>query len=89
MKNTFVLILLFTSINLFSQNGNFIEMVFVEGGMFTMGCTNEQDSDCSADEKPTHQVTLNNFYIGKYEITQKQWKTIMKKMPKHLKIRHC
>jgi len=53
------------------------EMVWVEGGTFTMGCTSEQDSSCWDDELPAHQVTLNDFDIGKYEITQKQWVLIM------------
>ena len=50
-----------------------IEMILVKGGTFTMGCTSEQ-SDCDNDEKPTHQVTLSDFYIGKYEVTVKQFK---------------
>jgi hypothetical protein len=58
-----------------------IEMVFVEGGTFIMGCTNEQRSDCSDYEKPVHTVTLNNFYIGKYEVTQKQWQNVMGSNP--------
>ncbi|HZK08741.1 MAG TPA: SUMF1/EgtB/PvdO family nonheme iron enzyme [Bacteroidales bacterium] len=53
-----------------------IDMVFVKGGTFTMGCTSEQ-SNCRGDEKPTHQVTLSDFYIGKYEVTQKQWREVM------------
>ncbi len=52
-------------------------MIFVQGGTFTMGCTDEQGSDCPVYEKPSHSVTLNNFYISKYEVTQKQWKAIM------------
>ncbi|MDR3188259.1 MAG: formylglycine-generating enzyme family protein [Prevotellaceae bacterium] len=53
-----------------------IEMVHVEGGTFTMGCTAEQ-TGCNANEKPTHSVTLSSFSIGKYEITQAQWKLVM------------
>ncbi|HZK08740.1 MAG TPA: SUMF1/EgtB/PvdO family nonheme iron enzyme [Bacteroidales bacterium] len=53
-----------------------IEMIFVKGGTFTMGCTSEQ-SDCSGNEKPTHQVTLSDFQIGKYQVTQKQWREVM------------
>jgi formylglycine-generating enzyme required for sulfatase activity len=53
------------------------EMVFVEGGTFTMGCTAEQDGDCWDDEKPAHQVTVKGFYIGRCEVTQAQWKAIM------------
>ncbi|MBW7874341.1 MAG: SUMF1/EgtB/PvdO family nonheme iron enzyme [Ignavibacteriales bacterium] len=45
------------------------EMVFVEGGTFTMGCTSEQGNDCDSDEKPAHQVILSDFYMGKYEVT--------------------
>jgi formylglycine-generating enzyme required for sulfatase activity len=54
-----------------------IEMVFVNGGTFTMGCTSEQGSDCRIGETPSHQVTLSDFYIGKYEVTQKQWRAVM------------
>ncbi|WP_334103369.1 formylglycine-generating enzyme family protein [Mesotoga prima] len=44
-----------------------IEMVYVEGGTFTMGDT---WGDGDSDEKPTHKVTLTyNFYIGNYETT--------------------
>lgn len=52
-----------------------IPMVFVEGGDFTMGCAD--DKECQKNEKPTHTVTVGGFYIGKYEVTQKQWNTIM------------
>ena len=52
----------------------FVEMVFVEGGTFTMGDT---WGDGSSDEQPTHQVTLNSFYISKYEVTQAQYREVM------------
>jgi formylglycine-generating enzyme len=41
-----------------------------------MGCTSEQ-SNCDSDEKPTRRVTISDFYIGKYEVTQKQWRAVM------------
>jgi len=53
------------------------EMIFVEGGTFIMGCTPEQGDNCDDREKPAHEVTLGDFYIGKYEVTQKQWREIM------------
>jgi formylglycine-generating enzyme required for sulfatase activity len=62
-----------------------IEMVYVAGGTFTMGCTAEQGDDCFNGEKPAHQVTLNDYYIGKYEVTQAQWKAIMGNNPSHFK----
>ena len=46
-----------------------------------MGCTSEQGNDCGIDEKPAHQVTVSSFYIGKYEVTQGQWKAIMGNNP--------
>jgi len=51
----------------------FENMVLVKGGTFTMGCTDEQGKSCENDEKPAHSVTLADFYIGKYEVTQRQW----------------
>jgi len=54
-----------------------IEMVFVKGGTFWMGCTSEQGGDCFVREKPAHSVTVSDFYIGKYEVTQEQWIRVM------------
>jgi formylglycine-generating enzyme required for sulfatase activity len=65
------------------------EMVFVQGGTFTMGCTSEQGNDCFSYEKPAHQVTLSDFYIGKYEITQAQWKAIMGNNPSDYVCNNC
>jgi formylglycine-generating enzyme required for sulfatase activity len=57
------------------------EMVFVEPGTFTMGGT---DDDCRSNELPTHQVTLTKgYYIGKYVVTQAQWKAIMGDNPSY------
>ena len=45
-----------------------IEMIFVEADTFSMGSTSGED-----DEKPVHKVKItNNFYIGKYEVTNEQ-----------------
>ena len=57
-------------------------MKFVEGGTFTMGCTPSYfDARCKSAELPTHQVTVSDFYIGEYELTQDEWKAIMPKNP--------
>ncbi len=56
------------------------EMVFVEGGTFEMGSNFGE-----ADEKPIHKVTLSSFNIGKYEITQAQWKAVMGNNPSYFK----
>ncbi len=49
-----------------------LEMVYVSGGSFQMGCRNEQ-AGCDTDEKPAHRVRLKGFYIGKYEVTNSQY----------------
>ena len=56
------------------------EMIFVEGGTFTMGCVSE-DTICFYNEKPSHQVTLSSFHIGKYEVTQSLWMQFMGNNP--------
>lgn len=52
-------------------------MVEVKGGTFFMGATSEQKDDCENDEMPVHQVTLSTFSIGRYPVTQKEWKEVM------------
>jgi hypothetical protein len=64
-------------------------MVFVKGGTFNMGCTGEQGSDCYDDEKPSHQVTVSDYYIGKYEVTQKEWRAVMGSDPPGLYFKGC
>lgn len=48
-------------------------MVYVEGGTFMMG-SNEGEND----EKPVHEVTVNSFYIGKYEVTVEEFDKFIK-----------
>ena len=61
----------------FTVNGIAFNMVYVEGGTFTMGCTGEQGSDCMDGEKPAHKVTLSSFYMGETEVTQGLWRAVM------------
>jgi formylglycine-generating enzyme required for sulfatase activity len=57
------------------------EMVQVYGGVFEMGCKSGRDGTCETDETPLHWVRVNNFYIGKYEVTQALWKKVMGSLP--------
>lgn len=61
----------------FTVNGVSFTMIAVKGGTFTMGATSEQGSDAESDEKPTHQVTLSDYYIGETEVTQELWQAVM------------
>jgi len=58
-------------------------MVRVDGGSFMMGATAEQGSQANADEKPAHRVQVSSFYIGKYEVTQAEWKAVMDENPSY------
>ena len=67
------------------KDGINIEMVKVEAGTFMMGATSEMKNP-NSDEKPVHQVTLtNDYYIGKYEVTQALWQAVMGSNPAHFK----
>ena len=67
------------------RDGISIEMVKVEAGSFNMGATPEMENP-HEDEKPVHRVTLtNNYYIGKYEVTQALWKIVMGSNPSNSK----
>ena len=70
---------------MFSIGNVRFEMVRVEGGTFTMGATAEQGSDAYSDEKPTHQVTLSSYSIGKTEVTQALWQAVMGSNPSYFK----
>lgn len=52
-------------------------MVHVDGGAFQMGGTIEQRSEFGSTDRPVHQVVLNNYYIGKTEVTRRLWKAVM------------
>ena len=52
-----------------------IEMIHVRGGTFKMGGKGNDT------EKPIHTVTLGDFYIGKFQITQTQWVQVMGSNP--------
>jgi formylglycine-generating enzyme required for sulfatase activity len=77
-KKLIFTLLFFNSMLIWSQN---IEMVFVKSNTFVMGCRMEPKNDCERDEKPGHLVTVSDFYIGKYEVTQAQWRAIMGNNP--------
>ena len=67
------------------KNGITIDMVKVEAGTFMMGATSEMQ-DPFDDEKPVHQVTLtNDYYMGKYEVTQALWQSVMGSNPSYFK----
>ena len=67
------------------KDGISIDMVRVEAGTFTMGATPEMENP-EDWEKPDHEVTItNDYYIGKYEVTQALWQAVMGNNPSNFK----
>lgn len=60
-------------------------MVHVEGGQFVMGADQTTDAQTTEDNKgtvelnesPKHNVTVSSYYIGKYPVTQAEWKAVI------------
>lgn len=62
------------------------DLVYVEGGTFMMGTQKEDENAANYfpydnEANPLHSVTLSNYYIGKFELTQEQWVAVMGSNP--------
>ena len=65
------------------EAGIYLDMVYIPGGKFMMGSPLNEKGSWYRDiaEYPQHEVTVKPFWIGKYTVTQTQWKTIIKYNP--------
>ena len=54
-------------------NGVMLEMVAIPGGTFTMGSP-EDEGD--ADERPQHKVIVEPFFMGRFPVTQQEWRCV-------------
>ena len=78
-------------------NGINLEMVLIPGGTFMMGQTDaekqeliklvgkEKYKDWYRYELPRHEVRIQEFWMGKYSVTQAQWEVVMGENPSHFK----
>lgn len=66
----------------FVDNGVSFNMIYVEGGKFLMGAT-EDDKDASTSERPRHEVLLSGCYIGETLVTQALWQAVMGTNPSY------
>ena len=62
----------------YTVNGVSFKMLAVKGGTFQMG-----SDDWYEWEKPVHQVTLSDYYIGETEVTQELWNAVMGSNPSY------
>jgi formylglycine-generating enzyme required for sulfatase activity len=60
--------------------GAAIDMVVIPSGKFLMGSPKAEEKNYP-DEEPQHEVTLKQFYMSKFEVTQAQWRAIAR-LPK-------
>ena len=70
------------SIKVYEVKGVKFAMVSIEGGTFKMGSESDESDE---NEKPIHEVTLNDFAIGQTEVTQELWDAVMGKNPSEFK----
>jgi formylglycine-generating enzyme required for sulfatase activity len=63
-----------------TDNGLGMEFVLISAGTFTMGEWDDEAS--SSDEVPRHEVEITTpFYLGTFEVTQAQWRSVMGSNP--------
>ena len=78
MKKTIVVLFLLTALSVYAQKNSIPypdNMVRINGGTFMMGSpANEVRRDYDEEQ---YQVTLSGFYMGKYEVTQKEYREVM------------
>jgi formylglycine-generating enzyme required for sulfatase activity len=59
-----------------------MEFVLIPAGEFLMGSDKEKDPNAIDDEMPQHRVSISEpFYLGKFEVTQAQWVSVMENNP--------
>ncbi len=56
-------------------NSVFLEMLLIPGGSFLMGSP-ETEAERQSYESPQHKVKFSSFCMGKYPVTQAQWKAV-------------
>jgi formylglycine-generating enzyme required for sulfatase activity len=57
-----------------------LDMILIPGGTFLMGSP-EDEPDRSNDEGPQHEVDVSQFFMGRYPVTQDQWKFVAEQLP--------
>ncbi|NEP53312.1 MAG: formylglycine-generating enzyme family protein, partial [Moorea sp. SIO3C2] len=58
-----------------------LEMVYIPEGSFSMG-SSIRERWIDDRERPQHQVTIQPFFLGKYPVTQAQWRAVVQNLPK-------
>jgi len=65
-------------------SGAILDLISIPGGSFMMGSPSTETGR-SNDEGPQHNVNISPFFMGKYEVTQKQYQAVMGNNPSNFK----
>jgi formylglycine-generating enzyme required for sulfatase activity len=77
VASSVLLLLLFSIARAQQQTPDRMAFVRIAPGEFTMGCSPD-DKECGDAEKPPHRIRImKTFEIGRYEVTQAQWESVM------------
>jgi formylglycine-generating enzyme required for sulfatase activity len=64
------------------SNGIGMKLIAVPAGEFMQGVSGDQDAEAIESERPAHRVKISKpFYFGVYEVTQKEYRTVMSDAP--------
>lgn len=69
------------SVEVYVADSISFRMMPVAGGTYNMGCVSTSNRYEYGSELPIHSVTLSDFYIGQYEVTQALWRAVMGENP--------
>lgn len=76
----FILMLFLIGYSIATQESNNM-VLLINGGIFTMGSPTSEAPIQNRRSETQRQIRVNSFYMGKYEITQKEYQEIMGKNP--------
>lgn len=76
--------LLFQAAGGLRESNTQIAFVWVPGGCYEMGC-GSWINNCNDNERPAHEICIDGFWISRHEVTQSQWKKVMKDNPSRFK----
>jgi formylglycine-generating enzyme required for sulfatase activity len=85
MRNLFIVLFVCVAMSIFAQQNSVPDgFVRINGGTFTMG-SHANEPERRDSEGPQRQIMVSSFYMGKYEVTQKEYQEIMGTNPSYFK----
>ncbi len=67
------------------EQASLLEMIHVKGDAYIMGDHNWKQEGDGGDIRVPHEIRVSSFWIGKYEVSQREWMEIMSKNPSQWK----